>query len=144
MDMKIDKKLLFDLLGIIGSVLLIVGTFLAWAIITNLPAYANTIYGISLAEGAMLLIIGFLGVITSVITVAYPAKIMAVFMVIIGIVSLLTCIIDLASLDAIVYGPSPPATSFATAGIGLYLCLIGSILILVGGSLYLWKAMKKP
>jgi phosphate starvation-inducible membrane PsiE len=140
--MKIDKKLLFPLLGIIGSILLIVGSCLAWAIITNLPAGNNTIYGYSLAEGAMLLIIGFLGLIASIITAAYPAKITAIFMVIIGIVSLLTCIIDMASLKAMVYGTYPPASP-VEAGIGLYLCLIGSILILVAGLIFLWKALKK-
>jgi len=139
--MKIDKQLVFALLGIIGSVLLFVGSFLAWVIITNLPRM-NTIYGLSLAEGIMLLIIGYLGVIATIITAAYTTKITAIFMVVIGIVSLLTCIIDIASLNAIVFGPYLP-TSPLEAGIGIYLCLIGSILILVAGLMFLLKALKK-
>jgi len=142
LDMKIDKKMIFDLLGIIGSILLIAGPFLAWAIITDLP-FANTIYGYSLGEGAMLIIVGFLGLIASVILAAYPAKITALFVTIVGIVSLLTCVLDLASLPTIVYGANPPASPSLGTGIGLYLCLIGSILLLVAGLMPLLLAMIK-
>ena len=146
-DMKVGKKLFFDLLGIIGSILLIVGSCLAWAIVPNLPSPdLNTLYGYSLAEGAMLLILGFLGFIASIIMAAYPEKIMTILVVVIGLVSLLTCIYDIVSLSVIVYGPYPSVSASeypVDVGIGLYLSTIGSILILVAGLLFLFKAIKK-
>ena len=93
-----------------------------------------------------MLILGFLGFIASIIMAAYPEKIMTILVVVIGLVSLLTCIYDIVSLSVIVYGPYPSVSASeypVDVGIGLYLSTIGSILILVAGLLFLFKAIKK-
>ena len=137
------KRFLLSSLGAIGPVLLIIGTFSVWATVKD-ESGRWVIYGYSFADGGLLLSLGIIGLILVATAGVYLRKSMAIGVMAIGILSLMICLYEIMTFSAFpvgrlfkIAGREASSNCSISVGIGLYLGIIGSIVILVVGLILL-------
>jgi len=120
------------ILGIIGGLLTVVGVFLPWATATD--AYTGTyasVSGLSVPVfGLLVLLFGVLGL----LFVAIGKKITCTLAAVMGIIAFVMALIVYAIWTAILTTIGNPGSMLGT-GYGMYMCLVGPWVLVVGSIL---------
>ena len=132
------KMKMGQIIGIVGGLLLIIGVFLPWAswqsggLNYDVSGFATIIFGIPL------LIFGIIGLIMCVLGGKGPGIVGIVF----GVLALLVSLGGMAVVNMLAqWSGYTVGIVTITTGFGAYICIIGSILLIVGSAMVL--SMKK-
>lgn len=130
------------IVGMIGGLLLVLGVFIPWANgnVTGdslLSVSGWDLYNMGAAEMnnsfavvLVLLGLGILSILLSIL-IALRARAAGAIVTVFGVISLILGILFLSAISAYVVGLL--ADSGITMGLGLYVCVISSIVIIIGG-----------
>jgi len=122
------------ILGIIGAILALIGVFLPW--VAGHVAATNTDRSLSGIEFP-LFIFGMpflLFVVIGLILVAIPKKGTAIAGLIMGIIAFVIALIPMAILATIIVSWQISG-EVASIGYGLYICLVGALLLIIGSAM---------
>lgn len=115
------------IIGLVGGLLVIVGTFLPWANVTGGGVSEDVTGAMVPIFGLLVILFGVLGLVFAVI----PRPVFGILAMVFGILALVFLLIAYLGIS-LVSGISGGSVSLSY---GLYLALIGAILLIVGGPL---------
>src|SRR4030042_2424865 len=128
-------------LGIIGGILVLLGSILSWADVSGGTLVGTLSVSGLLAGGMLSLIFGILGL----IMVAIPKKVTAILGLIFGILALLWLLLAFIGPNAFAQTWGARGTSVTiTIGFGIYVAMIGAILLVLGSGIAIKDAGAKP
>ncbi len=118
------------ILGVVGGILALVGSFLPWISVSDGTTTLTLIGAIIPIFGWLFLIFAILGL----ILVAIPNKITAILGMVFGILALIMGIVTVAltSLIANIVGGTGTGVT-VSIGYGAYVALVGAVLLMIGG-----------
>lgn len=117
------------LVGLIGGILAVVGSFLPWGVATVFGR-AETIVGIK-GAGIFTLILAVLGIIFLFLAMKFRKA--SIGTIITGLIIPILCVQQMSMLKEAVGERMIPGVAEVSVGYGLYLTLIGGIILLIGG-----------
>ena len=149
----VSKSNVLGIVALIGAILMVVGVFLAWvnvevAILGSTNYSGWQVYTDDTFKDAdynyaplVTLIAGIVAIITAIVPIvlktANIGRILGAVSLILGIVSLILIFMFNGTMDSItLYGYTLASTS---AGMGLWIALVGSVLLVLGGILDIAK-----
>lgn len=124
------------IVGIVGGVLLILGVFFPWASVSNTLTSVD-VSGMNIL-GIPVLILGLIGL----LFVATGRRGLCLGAGILGIISLIWLMLMMGALSWIASAAAIAGTTTVSMSYGLYLCVIGTIALVVGG-FWAWMDAKK-
>lgn len=126
------------ILGIIGGLLAVVGSFLPWAIISDGTTTLSIMGAIYPIFGWLFVIMAILGL----IFVAIPNKILNILAMVWGIIALIMGLLAMVLTSFLGGLGGLTGTITVSNGYGIYLGLVGAVLLMIGSPMAYSEAKK--
>lgn len=133
------------IIGILGGILVLVGCVLPWLSVSytllGVPL-SISLSGFGIWQGLLALIFGILGLIMAVLR----KKVTSILALVFGILALLMIVLAMMEIGAVTaqYQLLGYAGISIGMGFGIYIALIGAILLMAGGGIGMMEAGKAP
>lgn len=130
-----------NLIGIVGGLLVIIGVVLPWASFENLGVPVNVSGIDAWIIGLPLLIFGVIGLVMTILGGKGPG----IVGIVMGVLALLMALAGMAIVTWIVTLAGWSGTGITVStGFGTYICIIGSILLIVGSAMVIGQKKAPP